>query len=105
MPSELYCTVPSEASLFKTKDAEASYRSAYEASLRLWPAGCEPIEIPTKFGLTHVLACGTPSGEPVLLLPAMAFSATMWYATGARHRSGSQAARRSSQYSSKRPFR
>jgi pimeloyl-ACP methyl ester carboxylesterase len=81
MPSELYCTVPSEASLFKTKDAEASYRSAYEASLRLWPAGCEPIEIPTKFGLTHVLACGTPSGEPVLLLPAMAFSATMWYAT------------------------
>jgi pimeloyl-ACP methyl ester carboxylesterase len=73
--------VPSEASLFKTRDAEASYRYAYEASLQLWPSRREQIDIPTKFGRTHVIACGPTSGEPVLLLPAMAFSATMWYAT------------------------
>lgn len=73
--------MPSEASLFKTRDAEASYRCAYEASLQLWPARREQIDIPTKFGRTHVIACGPTSGEPILLLPAMAFSATMWYAT------------------------
>ena len=65
--------MPSEASLFKTGDAEASCRYAYEASLQLWPARREQIDIPTKFGRTHVIACGPTSGEPVLLLLAMAF--------------------------------
>src|SRR5260370_7255724 len=37
--------------------------------------------VPTQFGLTHVLACGPVDGPPVVFLPAMAFSATMWYAT------------------------
>jgi pimeloyl-ACP methyl ester carboxylesterase len=68
-------------SLFKTAEAEASYRAAYDASLQLWPARHESVNIPTRFGLTHVLACGPTDGQPVLLLPAMAFSATMWYAT------------------------
>jgi len=67
--------------LSKTAEAEASYRAAYAASLQLWPAGYESLDIPTKFGLTHVIACGPADGEPVLLLPAMSFSATMWYAT------------------------
>jgi pimeloyl-ACP methyl ester carboxylesterase len=68
-------------SLFKTTEAEASYRTAYENSLRLWPLGHECLDIPTKFGVTHLVACGPGGGKPVLLLPAMAFSATMWYAT------------------------
>ena len=68
-------------SLFKSAEAEASYRAAYDASLQLWPAQRESLDIPTTFGLTHVVACGLTGGDPVLLLPAMAFSATMWYAT------------------------
>jgi len=68
-------------SLFKSAEAEAAYRSAYCDSLRLWPAAHESIYIATKFGSTHVIACGPPDGKPVLLLHAMAFSATMWYAT------------------------
>jgi pimeloyl-ACP methyl ester carboxylesterase len=68
-------------SLFKTTEAEASYRAAYNASLRLWPIGHESFDIATEFGVTHILACGPMDGEPVLLLPAMSFSATMWYAT------------------------
>jgi pimeloyl-ACP methyl ester carboxylesterase len=70
-----------EVSLFKSAEAEVSYRAAYDASLQLWPVQRESIYIPTKFGLTHVLACGPVNGEPVLLLPAMACTATMWYAT------------------------
>lgn len=68
-------------SLFKSPEAEAAYRSAYDNSLRLWPAGHQSLEIPTSFGATHVIACGPEDGKPVLLLHAMAFSATMWYAT------------------------
>jgi pimeloyl-ACP methyl ester carboxylesterase len=68
-------------SLFKTPEAEMAYCAAYEESLRLWPAAHESLEIPTKFGLTHVIACGSMSGAPILLLPAMSLSATMWYAT------------------------
>jgi pimeloyl-ACP methyl ester carboxylesterase len=67
--------------LFKSAEAEAAYRSAYDESLRLWPAGLESFEIATRFGLTHVIACGPADGKPVVLLHAMAFSATMWYAT------------------------
>lgn len=70
-----------EASLFKTTEAEASYRAAYDVTRHLWPVQHESLNIQTQFGLTHVLACGPAGGEPVLLLPAMAFSATMWYAT------------------------
>ncbi len=68
-------------SLFKSPEAEATYRSAYNNSLRLWPAGHESFDIATSFGATHVIACGPEDGKPVLLLHAMAFSATMWYAT------------------------
>jgi pimeloyl-ACP methyl ester carboxylesterase len=67
-------------SLFKSAEAEALYRAAYNTSLSLWPAGHESLNIPTRFGLTHVLACGPADAPPVLFLPAMAFSATMWYA-------------------------
>jgi len=70
-----------QASLFKTPEAEATYRAAYEASLRLWPTPRESLHIATNFGLTHVVACGPPAGAPVVLLPAMSLSATMWYAT------------------------
>ena len=68
-------------SLFKSPEAEATYRASYEVSLRLWPTPSESIEIPTSFGVTHVVACGTTAGVPVVLLPAMSLSATMWYAT------------------------
>ena len=68
-------------SLFKSAEAEAAYRSAYDESLRLWPAAHESIDVATRFGSTHVIACGPPDGEPVVMLHAMAFSATMWYAT------------------------
>jgi pimeloyl-ACP methyl ester carboxylesterase len=68
-------------SLFKSPEAEAAYRSAYDNSLRLWPAEHERFDIATGFGSTHVIACGPADGKPVLLLHAMGFSATMWYAT------------------------
>jgi pimeloyl-ACP methyl ester carboxylesterase len=74
-------SLDAQAFLFKTPEAEAAYRAAYEASLRLWPSPRESLDIATNFGMTHVVACGPTAGAPVVLLPAMALSATMWYAT------------------------
>jgi pimeloyl-ACP methyl ester carboxylesterase len=68
-------------SLFKSAEAEAAYRSAYESSLQLWPAGRECFDVDTGFGSTHVIACGPADGKSIVLLHAMGFSATMWYAT------------------------
>ena len=70
-----------QPSLFKTPEAEATYRAAYNTSLRLWPTPRDSLDIATNFGLTHVVACGPTAGAPVVLLPAMSLSATMWYAT------------------------
>ena len=70
-----------QASLFKTPEAEAAYRAAYDVSLRLWPTQHESLDIATNFSLAHVVACGATAGAPVVLLPAMSLSATMWYAT------------------------
>ena len=41
----------------------------------------ESLDVATNFGLTHVVACGPTAGSPVVLLPAMSLTATMWYAT------------------------
>jgi pimeloyl-ACP methyl ester carboxylesterase len=73
--------VAPQHSLFKSPKAETAYRASYEASLRLWPSPRESFEIGTEHGATHVVACGPAAGDPVVLLPAMSFSATMWYAT------------------------
>jgi pimeloyl-ACP methyl ester carboxylesterase len=70
-----------QASLFKTPEAEATYRAAYDASLSLWPTPRESLDITTNFGLTHVVACGPTAGAPVVLLSAMSLTTTMWYAT------------------------
>lgn len=61
-----------QLSLFKTPEAEAAYRAAYEESLRLWPPH-ESLDIATKFGQTHVIACGPSTAAPVVLLSAMSF--------------------------------
>jgi pimeloyl-ACP methyl ester carboxylesterase len=68
-------------SLFKSAEGEAAYRRAYESSLQLWPAERESFDVVTRFGATHVIACGPVDAKPIVLLHAMGFSATMWYAT------------------------
>jgi pimeloyl-ACP methyl ester carboxylesterase len=65
--------------IFRTEAGEALYRAAYHASLALWTVKYEPLDVHTRFGRTHILACGPEQGTPLVLLPAMAFSATMWY--------------------------
>lgn len=65
--------------MFKTPEGQARYFAAYDATLALWPTAVEPIDLPTRFGPTHVNACGPEDAAPLVLLPGAAISSTMWY--------------------------
>ncbi len=75
--------MPSSAELglgnFKSAEAKAKYLSSYEASLALWPAGYESLDVSTSFGATHVIASGPKEAPPLVLLHGMGTSATMWF--------------------------
>jgi len=63
---------------FKTAEGKARFLRAYDAALKLWPVPYEELDIPTRFGLTHVVAAG-PTNAPVLvLLHGYMATSVMW---------------------------
>jgi pimeloyl-ACP methyl ester carboxylesterase len=65
-------------SAFKTPEGEAAYLAAYDAAMKLWPVPYEEIEIPGRFGTTHVVVSGPKDAPPLALLHGMAMTSTMW---------------------------
>ena len=65
-------------SAFKTPEGEAAYLAAYEAAMRLWPVPYEEIEIPSRFGMTHVVTSGPKDAPPLVLLHGYMANLTMW---------------------------
>jgi pimeloyl-ACP methyl ester carboxylesterase len=65
-------------SAFKTPEGEAAYLAAYNAAMKLWPVPYEEIEIPSRFGITHVVASGPRDAPPLVLLHGFMVNATMW---------------------------
>jgi len=65
-------------SIFKTPEGEAAYMATYEALMNLWPVPYEEIEIPTQFGVTHVVTCGPKDALPLVLLHGQFATLTMW---------------------------
>jgi len=63
---------------FKTPQGEAQYMAAYEATLRLWTVPYETLDIPSRFGSTHLVACGPQDAPPLVLLHGFLASLTMW---------------------------
>jgi pimeloyl-ACP methyl ester carboxylesterase len=66
--------------MFKTRAGQARYFAAYDAALAVWPVSVESLDVHTRFGDTHVNACGRVGAPPLVLLPGIAISSTMWYA-------------------------
>jgi pimeloyl-ACP methyl ester carboxylesterase len=65
---------------FKSTKGEAEYMAAYERGMGLWPVAYEHMDVPGRYGRTHVVATG-PEGAPALvLLHADYVSSTMWAA-------------------------
>ena len=65
-------------SAFKTPEGEAAFLAAYDAVMRLWPVRYEEIEIPTQFGVTHVVISGPKDALPLVLLHGQCGTLTMW---------------------------
>jgi len=68
----------SQTSGFKTPRGEARFLAAYDAELKLWPVLYEEIDVPTRFGTTHVVICGPKTGPPLVLLHGYMATLTMW---------------------------
>jgi pimeloyl-ACP methyl ester carboxylesterase len=66
-------------SVFKSPGGQARYLEAYNATLAQWPVPYESLFIPTRFGITHVIASGPIDAPPMVLLHAASASATQWF--------------------------
>jgi hypothetical protein len=63
---------------FRTPEGEAAFLAAYDAAMRLWPIPHEEFEIPTRFGMTHVVASGPKDAPPLVLVHAYMATSVMW---------------------------
>lgn len=66
-------------SVFKTSEAKEQYNAVYETALKLWPIPYNELYIPTRFGLTHVIASGSDEAPPLVLLHPAGSPAIIWY--------------------------
>ena len=64
---------------FRSAKGEAQYLAAHDASMGLWPVSCETIDVTTRYGRTHINACGPKDAFPVILLHGGYASSTMWF--------------------------
>src|SRR5262249_3636292 len=62
----------------KTRDGEARFLAAYDAAMKSWPVPYEEIEIPGRFGTTHVVVSGPNAAPPLVLLHGYMATLTMW---------------------------
>lgn len=74
---------------FRSAAAQARYERAYDACLATWPVAPNAVDVPTRYGPTHVNVCGASSGLPVVLLHGVFSTSTSWglnvVALGERH--------------------
>jgi len=68
----------SRLSAFKTPEGEAAYVAAYDAAMKLWPVPYEEMEIPGRFGVTHVVVSGPKDAPPLVLLHGYMATSVMW---------------------------
>jgi pimeloyl-ACP methyl ester carboxylesterase len=68
----------SDRSGFKTAAGEANFLSTYDAGLKRWPVPHEELDVPTRFGITHVVAAGPKSAPALVLLHGYMATSVMW---------------------------
>ena len=64
--------------VFKTPEGKARFIKLYDASLARWPVPYEELNIPTSFGITHIIASGNPDEKPLFLMHGFRGTAIMW---------------------------
>jgi pimeloyl-ACP methyl ester carboxylesterase len=64
---------------FRSPDGERRYLQAYETLVSRWPVPCEEIDVPTRYGPTHVRRSGSTEGRPIVLVHPMFASSVSYY--------------------------
>jgi len=71
-------------------ETNADFFARYDALLARWPVPVEPLDIPGRYGTTHVNACGPTDAPPIVLMHGGRATSTVWYgnigALAHRHR-------------------
>src|SRR5438477_11129675 len=65
-------------SAFKTPEGESAFLAAYDAAMQLWPVPYEEMDLPSRFGTTHVVASGPKDAPPLVLLHGYNATSAMW---------------------------
>ncbi len=63
---------------FKSEEGRLAFEQAYAAALKSWPVPFEALDVPTRFGTTHVIASGPKGAPAVVLLHCMSGTAISW---------------------------
>jgi len=61
-----------------SSDATQKLLPIYDASLARWSVAFEELDVPTRFGTTHVIATGDPKSPPLVMLHPMGIPAFVW---------------------------
>ena len=66
--------------IFPTIEGKQKYITAYDNTLHsIWGVPFKEEDVPTTFGLAHVILSGPEDGEPVVLFHGTDASSTMWF--------------------------
>lgn len=63
---------------FRSAEGKAAFLAAYDAAMKTWPTPYDELEIPSRFGTTHVVVCGPTDAPPLVLLHGYMATLTMW---------------------------
>jgi pimeloyl-ACP methyl ester carboxylesterase len=69
----------STQSVFKSPEGESAFLAAYDAAMKLWPVPYEEVDLPSRFGMTHVVASGPKDAPPLVMLHGCMATSTMWW--------------------------
>ena len=64
--------------MFKTPEGEMKFLQAYAAAMKRWPVAFEELDVPGRFGSTHVVVSGPRNAPPMVLLHGYAATSAMW---------------------------
>lgn len=64
---------------FRGPRQRARFIAKYETIIDGWPVPCEEHDVETTFGSTHVVASGSPSAPPLILLHGASATSVMWH--------------------------
>jgi pimeloyl-ACP methyl ester carboxylesterase len=59
----------------------ADFYARYDAVMARWPVPYTSIDLPGRFGTTHINICGIEDGPPVVLIPGGGSTSAVWFAT------------------------